>query len=224
MAKVVIFGCGRGADVAARYLASDTEHEICGFTVEANYLARNDFRGLPLVDFAQLERRFSPQEFKLFVPLGYQAMNSVRAEKYFEGKRKGYSFISYVSSKIVTHDKLNFGENCFILENSAINFDTRIGNNVVIWSACQIGDECQIDDHVWITSHAVVCGGVQLGEYSFLGANCTIADRVTVAPRTYVGAASLISKNTKEGSVYVTEGSKPIGIDSKQFAALLQAV
>ncbi len=31
MAKVVIFGCGKGADTAFRYLSLDSEHEICAF-------------------------------------------------------------------------------------------------------------------------------------------------------------------------------------------------
>ena len=35
MAKVVIFGCGRGADTAYRYLSRDTAYEICAFTVDA---------------------------------------------------------------------------------------------------------------------------------------------------------------------------------------------
>ena len=220
MAKVVIFGCGRGADVAARYLAADSFHEIAGFTVEVPYLASDSFKGLPLVDFARLEQDFPPDEFQLFAPLGYQGMNALRAEKFLEGKRRGYSFISYVSSRVATHDQLNVGENCFILENNAINFDVRIGNNVVIWSGSQIGDESVIADHAWLSSHVVICGGVSVGEYSFLGANCTVIDGINVAARTYIGAATLVSKNTKEGAVHITEGSKSVGIDSRQFFAM----
>ena len=220
MAKVVIFGCGRGAEVAARYLSADSEHEIVGFTVEAPYLAANSFRGVPLVDFARLEHRFPPEEFRLFAPLGYQGMNALRAEKYLEGKRRGYAFISYVSSKVATHDRLQVGENCFILENNSINFDVQIGNNVVAWSGSQIGDESVIGDHVWLSSHVVICGGVTVGERSFLGANCTVTDGIRIADRTYIGAATLVSKSTKEGAVHITEGSKPVGIDSRQFFAL----
>lgn len=223
MAKVVIFGCGRGADVAARYLTADSSHEVVGFTVETEYLATDAFRGLPLIDFAVLERRFSPEEYALFIPLGFQAMNSLRAAKFLEGKRRGYSFISYVSSKVATHDELNVGENCFILENNSINFDVRIGNNVVIWSGCQLGDQSVIGDHVWISSHATLSGEVTIGEYSFLGVNCTISNYVKVAPRSYIGAASFIAKDTQEKGVYVVEGTKRFPIDSDKFLAFVDA-
>ena len=223
MAKVIIFGCGRGADVAARYLAADSSHQVSGFTVGPKFIASAEFRGLPLVDFSTLEDKFHPEEYSLFIPLGFQGMNSLRAEKYLEGKRRGYSFISYVSSKVATHDELDIGENCFILENSSINFDVRIGNNVVIWSGCQLGDQSAIGDHVWISSHATLSGEVAIGEYSFLGVNCTISNGVKVAPRSYIGAASFIAKDTQEKGVYVVEGTKRFQIDSDKFLAFVDA-
>src|SRR5258706_959569 len=166
MAKLIIFGCGRGADVAARYFSSDTAHEVCGFAVEAQYLAGDSFRGLPMVKFEAVQERFPPSDFQMFIPLGFQQMNGLRARKYAEGKTKGYAFASYVSSKVVSHDALNVGENCFILENNTINYDVRIGNNVVMWSACQIGDQSVIGDHVWISSHASLAGEVTIVEVS----------------------------------------------------------
>ena len=38
MANVIIFGTGRGADVAFRYITSDSPHKVCGFTVDKEYL------------------------------------------------------------------------------------------------------------------------------------------------------------------------------------------
>ena len=222
MEKIIIFGCGRSAYVAKRYFDSDAKYSVCGFTVEPAYLIANKFQGLPVVDFNKLEETFPPNNFKLFIALGFQKMNTVRAKKYLAGKSKGYEFVSYVSSKIVTHDNLNIGENCFILENNTINFDVQIGNNVVIWSSCHIGDLSRIKDHVWITSHSTVCGGTNIGEYSFLGANSTISDHINIGKRTFVGANTLVVKDTKEGSVHITEGSKDLGIDSCIFTALLE--
>ena len=222
MAKVVIFGCGRGADVAARYLNADSTHEVVAFTVDRQYMSGDSFRGLPLVDFDKVDQLYCPSEYQLFAPLGFQRMNAARAEKYLEGKRKGYTFISYVSSTVVTHDIIQAGENCFILENNTINFDVRIGNNVVIWSTSQIGDKTIIADHAWISS-AVISGGVRIGEYSFLGANCTIVDEVTVAARCYVGAGALITKDTVEDGVYVVESTKRLLVDSGKFFSMISA-
>jgi len=223
MARLVIFGCGRGADVAARYFTSDSAHDVCGFAVERPYLSSDRFRGLPVVDFATVQQNFPPDEFQMFVPLGFQKMNGLRAEKYAEAKRKGYGCASYISSKLASHDEIKAGENCFILENNTVNYDVRIGNNVVIWSACQIGDQGVIGDHVWISSHAVLAGQVTVGEYSFLGVNCTITNYVKVAKKSFVGAGAVISQNTVESGVYVVEGTKRFNMQSEQFQTLLDA-
>lgn len=222
MAKLIIFGCGRGADVAARYFASDSKHEVSAFTADKQYLSGSSFRGLPLVDFEFVLERYPPSDFQIFVPLGFQKMNVLRAQKYEEAKRKGYTCASYISSKVVSHDMLRVGENCFILENNTINYDVTIGNNVVIWSACQIGDQSIIGDHVWISSHAALSGEVTIGEYSFLGVNCTISNYVKVARKSYIGAGSFISQDTVEKGVYVLEGTKPFNLESEQFLALLE--
>src|ERR1700733_168675 len=127
MSKVVLFGIGRGADVAYRFLTRDSEHEICGFAADRKYLDRDRFHDLPVVSFEDVERRFPPDQFKMFILLGYQRMNALRADKYLEAKRKGYSFISYANSAFYRAEDLIIGENCFILDNQSISLDVRIG-------------------------------------------------------------------------------------------------
>jgi sugar O-acyltransferase (sialic acid O-acetyltransferase NeuD family) len=224
MAKLIIFGAGRGADVAARYFTNDTSHEVCGFTVDKPYLQSERFRGLPLVDFANVERHFPPGEFRAFVPLGFQQMNLLRAQKYEAMKKKGYALASYVSSKVATHDELRVGENCFILENNTINHDVTIGNDVTIWSACQIGDQSVIGDHAWLSSHACLSGEVTIGESAFLGVNCTVTNRVRVAKKSYIGAGAMISKDTVENGVYVVEATKRFNLPADEFLALLESL
>ncbi len=223
MSKVVIFGCGQGADIAFRYLANDSPHEICGFAVDEAYLDKSRFHDLPVVGYETLEDVFPPNTHKLFVPLGFQRMNRLRAEKYLDARSRGYGFVSYVNSSIFRVAPIVVGENCFILENQSINLDVRIGNNVVIWSGNQIGDRSVIGDHVWITSQVAIAGDVTIGEHSFLGINSTISNNVVLAPGTFVGANALITKNTVKGGVYVVEGSKALPMDSEKFMSIVDA-
>ena len=82
MSKIVLFGTGRGADVAFRFLCRDSDHEVCGFSTDEKYIGQDTFHDLPVVAFEQVERRFPPGEYKFLVLLGYQGMNNLRAEKY----------------------------------------------------------------------------------------------------------------------------------------------
>ena len=72
MSKVVLFGTGRGADVAYRFLKRDSDHEVCGFSTDLRYIKRETFHDLPVVAFEDVEQRFPPDQYKFLVLLGYQ--------------------------------------------------------------------------------------------------------------------------------------------------------
>src|SRR5258708_5114403 len=128
MAKIVIFGTGAGADTAYRYISRDSEHEICGFTVDRAFLAGDAFHSLPVVAWESVVERFPPPEYQMFVPLGFQRMNELRAERYLDAKRMGYTCASYVSSRAYSPEPIAVGENCFILDHQIFNLDVTIGN------------------------------------------------------------------------------------------------
>jgi sugar O-acyltransferase (sialic acid O-acetyltransferase NeuD family) len=221
MSKVIIYGLGRAASIAYRYLKADTEHEVVGFTVDPNFQNSNYLCGLPVTDFSKILEKYPPEDYCLFAPLGHTKMNSLRESIFNEGKKRGYTFISYISTKIHSHDTIQVGENCLILEGTSINFDVTIGNNVVIWSSVQIGDLTNIKDHAWITSHATICGGVTIGENAFLGAGCTVVDGIEIGAASYIGANTLITKNTAPQSVYISKASKESMLDSAQLSSIL---
>ena len=221
MANVIIFGTGRGADVAFRYLAKDSPHKICGFTVEKPYLKSESFNGLPVVDFDVVQAVYPPDKYKMFVPLGFNRMNQMRYEKYMSAKNKGYGFISYVSSSVKSIDEVNVGENCLILENQSINLDVKIGNNVVLWSGNHIGDCTIIKDHAWLSSHVCIAGSVTIESFCFLGNNCTISNKITIAEKSFIGAGALITKDTTEKGVYLAAGATKSPFDSERFFRMI---
>lgn len=221
MAKVIIFGCGMGADTAFRYLSRDTQHGICGFTVDAPFLTRETLHGLPVVDYASVTERFSPDEYHMFIPLGFQRMNRLRAQKYLDAKGKGYRFISYVHSEAYSLEPPMIGENCFILDHQIFNLDVRIGNNVTIWSGSHIGDRTIVGDHVWISSHVTISGDVTIGDRSFLGVNSSVSNHVRLGSGTFVGAQTLVSKDTEDGAVLVAPGATVVLLDSEKFLSML---
>jgi len=223
MSKVVLFGTGRGADIAYRLLARDSDHKVCAFAVERQYLTRGSFHDLPVVAFEEVERHLPPGEYKMLVPLGYQRMNRLRAEKYFAAKQKGYSFISYANSHFYRAEELNIGENCIILDNQSISLDVRIGNNVVMWSSNHIGDLTTIGDHAWLSSHVTIAAEVVVEPYCFVGIGATVGNKVTLGQSTFVGANALVVSDTPEKSVCVASDPETMGVDSGTFMRVMMA-
>lgn len=201
MAKVVIFGNSEIAEIAHFYLTHDSEHEIVGFTVDEAYLNSDNFHSLPVFPYETLEKYYSPTEYKLFIPISYKKVNQVRAEHYYNAKKRGYGFISYISSKAACYST-KIGENCFIFENNVIQPFTSIGNNCILWSGNHIGHHSIIEDHCFLASHVVVSGAVTVGEYTFVGVNATIRDNVKIGKANVIGAGSLILNDTEDRAVY----------------------
>lgn len=224
MSNIIMFGCGRGANVATRYFHDDSPHQVVAYTVDDEYVDRTEFMGRPVIPFSRVEREVPPEESRLFVLLGFQRMNALRAEKYAEAKAKGYSLASYISSRITGFEKLAFGENCFILEGNVFNYDVTVGNDVVMWSGNHVGDMSVIEDHVFVSSHVVLSGEVTIGAHSFLGVNATISNYVRVGASCYIGANTLITQNTIPGSVYVTKGTPKLEeMDSLRFLEMIKS-
>jgi hypothetical protein len=224
MSSVVIFGIGRGADVATRYFQSDSPHEIIAYTVDDAWADRKEFMGRPVIPFSRVEKEAPPVECRMFIPMGFQAMNGLRAGKYDAAKAKGYELESYISSRIMAWERPKFGDNCFILDGNVFDFDVTVGNDVVLWSANHIGDLSVIEDHAWVSSHVVLAGEVIVGSHAFLGVNATVSNHVRIGPRSYIGANTLIAKDTPTDSVYVTQGSTPLaGIDSLRFLQMIKS-
>lgn len=217
--KIVMVGAGNVADIAYELFTHDSPYEVVAFSVDRDFLKSDTKFGLPVVPFETVEEQYSPDEYGMFIAIGYTKLNHLRARFYRQAKEKGFSLVSYVSSEAFVWRNVEIGENCFILEGNVIQPFVKIGNNVMLWSGNHIGHCTVIKDHVYIASHVVVSGFVEIGEYCFVGVNATFADNVTVGKNCLIGAGAIILRNTKEGKVYGMRTTMPRDFDTLSPAA-----
>jgi sugar O-acyltransferase (sialic acid O-acetyltransferase NeuD family) len=201
--KLVLFGTGDVARLAHVYFSTDSTYEVVAFTVDRAFCKGTSFENLPLVPFDAVAREFPPARHAMFVALSYSNMNALRAARYADAKRMGYTLASYVSSRCTYLSEHPPGDNCFILEDNTIQPFVRIGNNVTLWSGNHIGHDTTIGDHCFLASQIVVSGRVTVGPHTFIGVNATLRNAITIAPRTLIGAGAVIMSDTIEGGVYL---------------------
>lgn len=219
MANVVVFGVEKSAELAHFYLTHDSDHTVVAFTVDREYLTSGEFKGLPVVPYNEIERHYSPDQFCMFIPMSFEKMNHLRAEKYDDARRRGYKLISYVSSRATIFPDFQCGDNCFILEDSTIQPFARIGSDVVIWAQSHIGHHAVVKDHVFIAG-AIIAGSCVIESFSFLGGNAVIRDGVVVARETLVGMKTYIARDTKEFEVYGNSGTQPKRVRSDRLSRI----
>jgi sugar O-acyltransferase (sialic acid O-acetyltransferase NeuD family) len=218
MAKVVVFGTGSFAECVNFYLTHDSPHEVVAFTVHRDRIGQqSELAGLPVVAFEDLVASHPPDEHAMFVAVGYAKVNRVRAAICEEAKGKGYSLISYVSSKATTWGDTKVGENVFIFEDNTIQPFVAIGDDTVLWSGNHIGHHVTIGPHCFITSHVVVSGHVNVGAYCFIGVNATVRDAIAIGEANVIGSGALIMKTTQDNEVYIAPRTKPDARTSDQI-------
>ncbi len=220
MCRVVIFGNGKFADEAYFYLTHDSPHEIAAFTVDAKYLNTSQMFERPVVPFEDVQNRYPPGDFKMFIAVGYQDLNRFRAQKYAEAKAKGYGLISYVNSQASNFGQVAIGDACFILENTVIQPCAKVGSNVVLWSGNHVGHHASIGDHCFVAGHVMVSGSTTIEPYCFIGVNATIGHEVTIGRESFIGAGALVTKDVEPGSVYITQDTPKYRLDSDSFLRL----
>jgi sugar O-acyltransferase (sialic acid O-acetyltransferase NeuD family) len=221
MKKLIIFGAGDMARIAAFYFSHDSGYEVAAFTVHESFIKSPEFEGLPLVPFESVDERYPAAAFEMFIAVGFKRLNKVRADIYRAAKDRGYRLATYLSSKALYYGEVNCGDNCFILEGNVIQPFVKIGNDVVLWSGNHIGHDVVIGDHCFLSSHVVLSGHVEVGEYSFIGVNACAKQGVTIGAGCLIGSGAIILKNTGPGAVHLVKSTPASPVSADQVAALL---
>ncbi|MBA3978049.1 MAG: hypothetical protein H0X50_07665, partial [Nitrosopumilus sp.] len=134
MKKVIIFGTGGFAQTIYLYLRKDPAFHIEAFSANEWAIKENTLYSLPVVPFEKIEQTYPPNEFHMFIALGYTDMNRKRAKFFEDAKDKGYSLISYIHPSTIVNDEFQIGENCFIFENNVIQPFVKLEDDVIIWT------------------------------------------------------------------------------------------
>lgn len=214
--KIVIFGTGSFAQVLHAHLGEDSRYEVAAFTVTSDRMMSPSFSGCPVVPFESLAKTHSPDDFKLFIAVGYTQMNRQRRRFYNEAKIQGYELLTYIAPT-VSRQSAKIGDNCCILDGSIVEPFATIGANVVVWGGSHIGHHSTIGAHSFLAPRVAIAGHVTIGDHCFLGINSTIRDGITVADNCLIGAGVTVLHNTTPGAVYIASRPKRYTGDTARF-------
>ena len=215
--KLIIFGGGETADLAFHYFTDDSEYKVFAFTINKEYIESETKHEKPVVDFDIVETLYSPDEYEMFVAASSTNLNTIRTKMYRMAKGKGYILASYISSHAYVGAEVEFGDNCFIMEDNTIQSFVKIGNNVVLWSGNHIGHSGILHDNCFITSHVVLSGFCEVGSYTFIGVNSCVANNVKIGEKCLIAIGSIIVKDVKDNSIMKMAYAKQYPIPATKF-------
>jgi len=217
MKPIILFGAGKIAEVLLYFFRNHSDREVVACSSDRDHLPVSTWNGLPAIDFAHIKKTHPPADFDMFVALGYQDLNGLRAKKCKEARSLGYDLPSYIHPQSGLPLDCQHGDNCFVMNNVLVHPRVRFGRNVFVWSGAMIGHHSVIGDNCWITSCCNISGGVTVGDNCFLAVNSTVAHSVKIGNDCFIGANALVTKCTNDSEVYLAESTKPFRLNSRQF-------
>jgi len=219
MKKLIIFGAGETATIAAEFFSQDSNESIYGFGVDDKFLnGQKSFYNSPLLGTSQILSDYSPSKFRIFVALSYGQLNQERLLKYNMFKDRGYEFATYISSKASVWRTADIGENCMIFENNNIQHNSIIEDNCILWSGNHIGHSSRIRNSSYISSHVCIAGYADIGNRCFLGINSSVNDKLKLADDCFVASGSVVTKNTQPNGIYSgNPAQRNIKVSAKKF-------
>lgn len=90
-------------------------------------------------------------------------------------------------------------EGTVVMQGAIIQADARIGKHCIINTGASVDHECVIDDYTHIAPHCTLCGNVQVGEGTWIGAGTIVIPGVKIGRWSVVGAGSVVTKDLPDG-------------------------
>ena len=146
--RLFIFGDGNFADMAHYLFSTDSAYEVAGFTVDAAFLKRERFNGLPVIAYEALRRSADRSQVTVYVAIGVSGVNAVRAAKVAQVQADGFRLASFVSSHARVPPGFAAQANTMIMDQVNIHPKVQIGADTVVWSNSRIALNAQIGNHV----------------------------------------------------------------------------
>ena len=70
-----------------------------------------------------------------------------------------------------------------------------VGDHCIINTGASIDHDCKIHDFVHIAPHCTLCGEVEVGEGTWVGAGTTVIQGIHIGKNCFIGAGSVVVKD-----------------------------
>jgi acetyltransferase EpsM len=93
------------------------------------------------------------------------------------------------------------GNGTVVISGSVVNSGAMVGEHVILNTRCSVDHDCEIANFVHVAPGATLCGGVQVGEGTLIGAGATILPGVKVGSWAVVGAGAVVVSDVDDGAI-----------------------
>ena len=108
-------------------------------------------------------------------------------------------YMTVVHPKAVLAGSVKLGYGTVVMAGAILNPCATIGNHCIINTGASIDHDCIIHDFVHIAPHCTLCGEVEVGEGTWVGAGTTIKQGIHIGKNCFIGAGSVVVNDIPDG-------------------------
>lgn len=123
--------------------------------------------------------------------------------KKFQEQLRNKSLVTLIHPDAVIADDVNIGTGTVIMAGVIINSGAKIGNGVIINTCSSVDHDCIVDDYVHVAVGAHLCGTVNVGESTWIGAGVIVSNNVNICGNCTIGAGAVVIKDIEEEGTYI---------------------
>lgn len=111
--------------------------------------------------------------------------------------------INAIHPSAVISGSVKMGDGVMIAANATLNPMVEIGRGVICNTSSSIDHECIIGDFCHIAPGAVLCGNVEVGRNTFIGANSVIRQGISIGSNVTIGAGTVVIKDIPDNATVI---------------------
>ena len=110
-------------------------------------------------------------------------------------------FLTVIHPTATIADNAAIGYGTVVMAEAILNPYANVGNHCIINTGALLDHDVKIADFVHVAPHCTLCGEVEVGEGTWIGAGTTVIQGIHIGKDCFIGAGSVVVKDIPDGSL-----------------------
>ena len=206
--KLIIIGAGSVGKFIAYNIHNFTEsYEIIGFLDDDITKHNAIISGIPVLGSVDKLMEFTNSGTAIVFGIAFPNVKKALYDKY---KNLHFEFPSFISKNAWISNEVTIGKGAILYPGISINYETFIGDFVVMNMNCAIGHNCSIGSFSSFSPGVNLGGNTMLGEAVEMGIGSCTLQGISIADSSKIGGQAMVTKDIKVTSTVTGIPAKSI--------------
>lgn len=192
MKKIVVIGASGHGKVIADIASKNGYSEIVFLDDNENAHECGDY---PVIGKSSEVGKIDAD---VIVGIGNAAIRKRIQESVSEDK-----MVTLIHPNAVVAEDVEIGIGSVIMAGAVINSGSKIGKGCIINTCSSVDHDCNLEDYVHIAVGSHLCGTVNVGEKTWIGAGAIVRNNISICSDCMIGAGAVVVNDIEEKGTYV---------------------